>query len=622
MGIGSKARRISAVWALFVIGAVSLFAAPKAGTYTASAVGRNGEIVVEVTFEGGKITQVNIVRQQETVGIADAALAEIPKAIVASQKVNVDAVSGATMTSSAIMTAVSDCVKQAGGKLSQFTGKASKVSTAKRQYDADVVVVGGGASGISAAVSAAENGAKVILIEKTGVLGGASLASFAGFAFDSRLSKAAGAAPDKEAFIQRWIVDCHWRLDAAVLRRFVNETGPTFDWLMDNGWSFRPLPFPGGPVGHMLPAYAERPNLFKTMIENTVIKNGGGILLNTTGKSLIIDKTGAVVGVNAVSADGKKITLRAKSVIMATGGYSGNKEMVLKAFGFGGVNGGLPQNIGEGLKMAWAAGAAIPQNFGGQMLHQTLAKAKLSQFSPFQNKYPMILTYVPSLMNVTASGARFRSEDATLNAVAAANTSAFQGPFHYVVLSKRVIDILMTRGLIGIGMDVSPGMPPELKPKFDLDTPWDKAYEVFDAMVAGGWGYKGSTLQELAKNAGMDGEIFQETYGNYQAMCASGSDTEFGKQAKYMVPMGEEGPFYLITAEINNLGSVGGLLINAKFQVLSEKRIPVPGLYGVGTESLGVLFNDTYVGTGAGIAWAFTSGRLGGAEAAKRALGK
>jgi fumarate reductase flavoprotein subunit len=225
-------------------------------------------------------------------------------------------------------------------------------------------------------------------------------------------------------------------------------------------------------------------------------------------------------------------------------------------------------------------------------------------------------------MNVTAMGARFRSEDTVLDAVASANTSVFQGPFHYVVISKKVIDSLTAKGLKGIGMDVDPAMPPEMKPQFTLDTPWTNASQVFDAMVAGGWGYRGATLEELAQNAHMDTKTFVATYKNYNAMCAAGTDKEFGKPAKYMFSEGDEGPFYIIIAEINNLGSVGGLVINTKFQALNEKKLPVPGLYSVGVESLGVLFNDTYVGFGAGIAWTFTSGRLGGAEAAKAVLAK
>ena len=112
----------------------------------------------------------------------------------------------------------------------------------------------------------------------------------------------------------------------------------------------------------------------------------------------------------------------------------------------------LPQNIGEGLEMAWHAGACKPQNFGGQMLHQTLARATdslLSSFDDFPAKYPMILSYVANVLNVGPTGERFRSESLVLDAVPAANSSAYQGSFHYVIVSKSMMDMLEARGLAG-----------------------------------------------------------------------------------------------------------------------------------------------------------------------------
>ncbi|MNZ66247.1 Fumarate reductase flavoprotein subunit precursor [compost metagenome] len=139
-------------------------------------------------------------------------------------------------------------------------------------------------------------------------------------------------------------------------------------------------------------------------------------------------------------------------------------------------------------------------------------------------------------------------------------------------------------------------------------------------MVKNGHGYKGNSLEELAKNAGMDVEVFTETMNKYNEATKTGLDTEFGKAKDYLLPMGDEGPYYAIIAEINNLGSVGGLIVNPKFQVLNDSRVPIKGLYAVGLESEGVLYNDTYVGNGVGLGYSFTSGRLGGESAAGYAL--
>ncbi|GJM72245.1 hypothetical protein HMSSN036_44610 [Paenibacillus macerans] len=209
-------------------------------------------------------------------------------------------------------------------------------------------------------------------------------------------------------------------------------------------------------------------------------------------------------------------------MVMATGGYAGNKEMVKEAFGFEGVNGGLGQNIGEGLKMSWAVGAKVPDNFGGQMLHQTLARATSGlkkEYSSFEASYPLMLSYLPTLMNVGPSGARFRDEAATLTSVAAANTSAFNGPYHLVIVSKSQVDALEAKGMNGVKAPGLPGMPPEFyadfSDKFKLDTPWTNVEQVFESMVKNGDGYKGDTIEELAQNAGMDAEVFKEAFDNY-----------------------------------------------------------------------------------------------------------
>jgi len=592
----------------------------KAGTYVGVAEGKHGPVKVEVQVDDKNITGISVLENSENGELTAEVIKSLPQEIIAKQSLAVDTVTGASTTSYAIIEAVEAALKQAGASDAAIkelkTAKAKAVEAGNEEYSADLVVLGAGASGISAAVAAGDRGLKVVLVEKTAKVGGASLFSWAGLGYDSSYQKAAGVNPDKEGFIQDWIKDKHWRLDVDILRRFIDESGATWDWLKTKGWDFTFLPWFDGGTGHMLPDYAKRPALYQAMLDESVTGKGGKVLLETTGKKLLLDKNGAVVGLEAQGKTGNKIVVHAKAVVIATGGYAGNKEMVKKAFGFEGVNGGLSQNIGEGLEMSWAAGAAVPRNFGGQMLHQTLVKANLTEFSAFQNKYPMILAYVPSVLNVGPQGKRFRAEDATLVAVAAANTSAFQGPYHLVVVSQKTLDTLKTQGLNGIGMDVSPGMPPEYKPAFELNTPWDGVNEVFDAMVSQGWGYKGNTLEELAQNAGMDPALFVENYKRYEEQCLNQKDADFGKASRYLFDQGEEGPFYAIIAEINNLGSVGGLNINNSFQVLNADKNVIPGLFAVGLESEGVIYNDTYVGNGAGIAWAFTSGRLGGNDVA------
>lgn len=602
----------------------------KAGTYTGEAEGKDGTIKVEVTMEkADEIKDIQIVSQTETEGLGDSALNKMKEQILSHQTLAVDAVSGASLSSNALLSAVEDAVKKAGGDLTALKSEGVKKAGEGKteQLQADVVVIGAGASGVSAAVTAADKGAKVVIIEKTAVIGGASNLSWAGKFYNSSAAVEGGLKVNVEKEIADWIVNNHWRVDAASLRQYVTKSGDTYDWLKSKGYVTTFMNF-GGEQLHVLPAYETREETLRNMLSSSVEQGGGQVITETTAKKLITDAEGVVTGVIAEKADGTTLEITAKSIVMATGGYAGNKEMVKEAFGFEGVNGGLGQNIGEGLEMAWEAGAKVPDNFGGQMLHQTLARATSNlkkEYSSFEASYPVMLSYLPTLMNVGPSGARFRDEAATLTAVAAANTSAFNGPYHLVVVSQSQLKALETQGMNGIKAPSLPGMPPEFyadfADQFKLDTPWTNVETVFESMVKNGDGYKGNTIEELAQNAGMDAEVFKDAFEQYAEATQSGVDSEFGKSKEYLQPMGE-GPYYAVIAEINNLGSVGGLLVNSKFQVLNDKRVPVKGLYAVGLESEGVLYNDTYVGNGVGIGYSFTSGRLGGESAATGALDK
>ena len=479
--------------------------------------------------------------------------------------------------------------------------------------DCDVLVIGAGVSGANTAIRAGELGKKVILVEKTGTIGGASNLSSGPIGYNSRIALDAGEQTDILPLLNDWIAESHYRVDAASVKQLLEKSGEAIDWMSDNGWEFTPW-FSASMV--KFPDYSVREQLFLDALDRTVVANGGEVLTGTCAKRLVVDDEGKVTGAVVVDAEGKGLQINAAATVIATGGYGGNLDMVERVFRFRGVLGGLPQNIGEGLEMAWRAGAQKPQNFGGQMLHQTLARANdplAEQFDAFPAKYPMILCYVAKLMNVSATGARFRNEENALSAVAAANTSAYQGSFHYVVVSKGIMDTLEQEGLAGLGIEKSPGLPPRYKPQFELDTPWENIAGVFDAMVEAGAGYKGDTPEELALAAGMDVDIFTRQFEAYEGYCAEGVDEQLGKAADNLIAYGE-GPYYIVIAEENNLGSWGGLLTNADFEALDWNRLPVKGLYAVGNEAGSCLFNDTYVGSGIALGNAVTSGYLCGTK--------
>ena len=573
------------------------------GVYETSAMGRNGLVNVTTTIKDGKIAAVELGDNMETDVFANPTVPALLEEIVANNSYNVDGVSGATWTYSAIKTCVRSAVEEAGGTPELYAVHPEAVQDADETVDADVAVVGAGISGIMAAARAGSQGAKVVLIEKTSLLGGCSLQSFA----------AAHYTEDTipETFIN-WIENNHFMVDTTVLHAYLTNNDAALEYL--KGFNY----FPYAPDNWFLTAYTDRAGIYDNMMETQVIANGGKVYTETTATGLLTND-GAVTGVVAKRKDGSVLTVNAKAVVIATGGYGGNTDMVEETSGLDVVCGCLTQDTGEGLEMAWAVGAAKARNLGGLQLHQTLATAQLTQFDYFHMRMPMILGYVPSVLNVNKQGIRFRNEEWVNTATYASGSGAATGGYTYVLIDQSMIDKLTTGGLQAIGTDVSPGMPPEYKPDFELDTPWTDCKAVVDAMVEGGWGYFGDTIEELAKNAGMDPAVLRDTFDTYQSYCQNGEDTFMSKDPKYLVAY-EQGPYYLVEITYNQLGTISGLVINANAQVLDDESKPISGLYSVGADASSVLYDNNYSGMGDAIGWAITSGYMGGTSAAEYAL--
>lgn len=573
------------------------------GVYQTSAMGRNGLVNVTTTIKDGRISAVELGEHMETNVFADPTVPALLDEIVVNNSYNVDGVSGATWTYAAIKTCVRDAVVEAGGTPALYEVHPEVVKGADETVDADVAVVGAGISGIMAAARAGSQGAKVVLIEKTGLLGGCSLQSFAAAHYTEETIQ--------DTFIN-WIKNHHFMVDTTVLHAYLTNNDAALEFL--RGFNY----FPYAPDLWFLTAYTDRAGVYDNMMQTQVIANGGQVYTETTATELLT-ANGAVTGVVAKRKDGSTLTVNADAVVIATGGYGGNTQMVKETSGLNVVCGCLTQDIGEGLEMSWAVGAAKARNLGGLQLHQTLATAQLTQFDYFHMRMPMILGYVPSVLNVNKQGIRFRNEEWVNTATYASGSGAAAGGYTYVLIDQSTIDKLAAGGLLAMGTDVSPGMPPEYKPSFELDTPWTDCKAVFDAMVEGGWGYYGDTIEKLAENAGMDPAILRDTFDTYQGYCENGADTFMSKDPKYLVAY-EYGPYYLVEITYNQLGTSSGLVINAKAQVLDDANTAIPGLYSVGSDASSVLYDNNYSGQGDGIGWAITSGYMGGTSAAEYAL--
>ncbi len=392
------------IFALFLVGCGgNAKASYEAGTYTASAKGMNGDVNVSVTFSKSAIKKIEIGEHNETAGISDTPIKEIPAQILKTQSLAVDTVTGATFTSKAILSAVASAVEQAGGDVAALKAVKTEAKAGKTvEKTADVVIIGGGGAGLSAAVSAAQNGAKVILIEKTASLGGNTIRAGGPYnAVDSaRQAKVEPASDAAMKSIERLLKvepenDLHKKyqnelkeeLDAykaqkpnnlfdclalhilqtydggdyagkiEFIEELCSESLPTAEWLESNGlvWQDKIVTCPGGLWRRAhIPQNAAGADYIKTN-KALADKLDIEIILNCRGESLI-QKDGRIVGVNALQSDGTPVVLTAdKAVVLACGGFAASKEMRKKYDPLLGENLGTtnnPANVGDGIKMA------------------------------------------------------------------------------------------------------------------------------------------------------------------------------------------------------------------------------------------------------------------------------
>lgn len=587
------------------------------GVYTTSTLGRGGYFDVETTITDGKIAAVKPAENHlETALIAAVAFPAMEEAMVANNSYLVDTVAGCTFTCAAMMTAVRAAIEEAGGDPAGYEHMPVASDPVDETIDCDVCVIGGGISGVMAAAKAAADGANVVLLEKSVFLGGCCLHSSGATAYGTQAARDAGE--DSETLIRdkfnTWLDYQHYRVDAGLLYTYLSNAGRALDFLDRGG-----MLFPKAPENYRMVPYADRPGVVESLLADTVCAHGGDVRTEVTATGLIQEDDGTVVGVEAQTRAGGKLTIYARAVVIASGGYGGDTERVFRNSGVRAVAGGICTNVGEGIDMAYAAGAQVPSNISGLQLHQTLATAQLRGYDYFHTRMPMILCYSPSLLHVDKAGVRYRNEFHIKSPTAAAGGSAFTGGCTYVLVAQSTIDQLETGGMVAMGTDYTPGLPPLYKPEFDETTLWTDVRPLLDDVVANGWGYFGETIEELAANAGFDVETFADTFATYQGYCETGVDAYFAKPAQYLKAY-EYGPYYLVESTYNQLGTVTGLVVNNRMRVLDGESREIPGLYAVGADASSTLYDRMYSGNGDALAWAMTSGFLAGEACAQAVL--
>ena len=575
-----------------------------AGTYSASAPGKNGDVSVSVTFTEEAITDIAVTGHQETPGICETPIERIPAQVVEHQSLAVDAVAGATVTSDALLVAIADCVKQAGGDVEALKNKAVEAHAGETvEKTADVVIVGGGGAGLSAAVAAAEKGASVIVLEKTAALGGNTILAGGGFnAYDpERQSKesmnAAQLETIKKLLEKEPLNDTHKMLIDTVAQQLSDYEASGSTALFDSIEFHALQTYDGGDYlgnidlilatmtrAHDMLSQLETYGLvWKDKVTTYVgalwqrsheardYKSGKGFIdtftnviseknypvefiMETRADALIVED-GKVTGVHALQADGTEVILHAeRGVLLASGGFAANNEMCMK------YKPSLLPTLkttnsaaitGDGIIMAEAIGAALVDMDQIQLLPTS---------SPFTGSSPGYVGESAG-MYINLEGKRFVSEYERRDVITAAVLAQTDGQFYIVTCQKNAL--IDENGQNKFGQNV-------------------------EELIATKQVFKGETVEELAQQINVEPAVLQETFDKWNEACHTGVDPEFGRPNFAENVWLEEGPFYasIRTPAIHH--TMGGVKVDPELHVLREDGSVIAGLYAAGEVTGGV----------------------------------
>lgn len=469
----------------------------------------------------------------------------------------------------------------------------------------DLVVIGGGASGKSAALTAAQAGLSVALLEKLPQTGGSSVYAEGTAAFESSEQKARGVPdhegkhfPSKEEGFRRYTDYSHHRANPDVVRMQVDNTAETIDLYKSLGIEYTDVTIYAYDQPNELYTF-HRPDGLGARCQELLLKAiqdaGVDIFTSTPAKKLVMNDA-AVAGVIAQDADGNTMNVACKAVILAGGGFGNNPELVKKYSWFPHTADYMYQsvpteNTGDGLTMALEVGADTA-SLGAVMIIPCGRGKTLTSHVSGAGSQPVLW--------VNKTGRRFAGEEVAMSFADAGNTVAKQP--EGVVYS--IIDSDTVRHLIEDGSDIGLGDFIEYHMKLT------RLQTELDQDVADDIAWKGDTIEDLATAIGLNPAVLAETVAEYNVACDKGDDPLFFKPATFLRPV-RTAPFYAINMAPSVLVSCGGIRVNGNLQVTDKDYTPIPGLYAVGMEASG-LYGDTYnldvPGTANGFAHA--SGRV------------
>jgi len=556
-----------------------------AGTYEAEAQGMMGKVVVSVVVTDNAIESVTIVSQNETPEIAAAALEQIPAAIQEKQSLVVDTVAGATVTSNAIIAAVEAALVAAGADVEAF--KAVEVVDDPAEvieYTTDVVVVGAGGAGVAAAVEAFDKGAEVILLEKTGAIGGTTATSQGMIAgYETYKTKEQDIHYTVDQMYHNLMNNASYRLDPSLTMITVEKSGETIDYLHermamefdDTIWTYY------GNLQMMHVVTGAGPAM-KTAMEATLAATTIDLQLNTRATEILMNADGSVKGVKAERGN-DTVYVYADSVVIATGGYAYNPELTVRLDpekeGTMGI--GWDGATGDGLIMASNVGAALTH------LQDMMCVLKDYEIMAFHNGN-----------SSTANVSSFISRDNTVLVGKNAKRFCDEKDIGYMTqaLNSPIFD-QMHRDELGYVWAIS-----------------DVASLTAKNVVRGlGMEFiTADTFEELAEKMELDVAALTETLTNYNSYVAAGHDPEFGR----LLLAELTAPYAAVKVMPCEIITYGGIARNEAAEVIRADGTTIAGLYTAGEASA----NSAYMGFT--ISNAFTWGCIAGENAAAFAIAK
>ncbi|MFC6182282.1 FAD-dependent oxidoreductase [Lactiplantibacillus daowaiensis] len=608
----------------------------KAGTYTGTGQGKDGPVKVQVTVDKNKIKAVKVLSIQDNKQLAASATKQITKEIVKQQTTKVDVVSGATHSSKGIIEAAKKALKKAGASDAQLNKTAKKQAVKAKSTKTDVVVVGAGAAGTAAALAARQQGVKVVLMEKTASPMGAGTLAGGMFAADSAQQKAAHKTVSKKWLYDKYLDASQGYMNGVLVRRIIDQSGPTVDWLNKNGADMKLVDAgTGGSYAHQgdpatLHGYQKGGTVaIKTLI-NKFKAEGGKVYFKTPAKKLLTNQHHKVTGVVGTTATGAKITVHAKKVIIATGGYGGNQKMLNRYLGKPNTKGQVLQNKGDGIKMAWSVGAGKEGTDTTHYFWETFTNAGVKKMTQLVgDKYYMLNTFTayPNL-RVNTQGQRFSNEtDTTLYARHGAEIAAQPKQTEYVIFDKGMLDKIKAKGTVAIEDQFGKwkhnpqffmefNEPSSTKTSIKQEnTPVDFA-PLLNKLTGTGVVFKSDSIDGLANQMGINQAAFTKSVNQYNGAIKQGKDKLFFANTKRLIKV-KQGPYYAVKFVARNLGTLGGVRINDQIQATKTNGTAIPNLYVAGADA-GGMYGKIYVDfEGGTLGFAYTSGRLAGLNAAK-----